>query len=247
MSVSAEERTLPLWTSSAEASHAKTYPMLAREQGSERGPDPGFGINSHEWFASYGRGSWWSRTLGLFSQGVLESFSETWPRQGMTRSGVAFVLPTLARHTDESGSSLWPTPTLCGNHNRKGASATSGDGLATATGRWATPTASDSDGGVGHAGQGSPNLRTMAAWATPTSRDWKDGASPSNKAPTNGLLGRQAPRDPTSPEGALNPAWVGQLMGFPGGWTDGLSAPSKSKPIGKPRAPRKASKNEPRS
>ena len=27
---------------------------------------------------------------------------------------------------------LWPTPTICGNHNRKGASATSGDGLATA-------------------------------------------------------------------------------------------------------------------
>ena len=26
----------------------------------------------------------------------------------------------------------WPTPTVCGNHNRKGASPTSGDGLATA-------------------------------------------------------------------------------------------------------------------
>jgi hypothetical protein len=31
-------------------------------------------------------------------------------------------------------------------------------------------------------------------WATPTTRDWKDGASPSDAAPTNGLLGRQAPR-----------------------------------------------------
>lgn len=28
----------------------------------------------------------------------------------------------------------WPTPTVCGNHNRKGASTTSGDGLATAAG-----------------------------------------------------------------------------------------------------------------
>jgi hypothetical protein len=27
---------------------------------------------------------------------------------------------------------MWPTPTVCGNYNRKGASATSGDGLATA-------------------------------------------------------------------------------------------------------------------
>lgn len=36
----------------------------------------------------------------------------------------------------------WPTPTVCGNHNRKGASATSEDGLSTAVKRWPTPTAS---------------------------------------------------------------------------------------------------------
>jgi hypothetical protein len=37
---------------------------------------------------------------------------------------------------------MWPTPTVCGNHNRKGASKTSGDGLATAVKqRWTTPTA----------------------------------------------------------------------------------------------------------
>ena len=36
---------------------------------------------------------------------------------------------------------MWPTPTVCGNHNRKGASATSGDGLATAVKKFPTPTA----------------------------------------------------------------------------------------------------------
>ena len=36
---------------------------------------------------------------------------------------------------------MWPTPTVCGNHNRKGASKTSGDGLATKV--YATPTARD--------------------------------------------------------------------------------------------------------
>ena len=36
---------------------------------------------------------------------------------------------------------LWPTPTVCGNYNRKGLSKTSGDGLATAVQRWPTPTA----------------------------------------------------------------------------------------------------------
>jgi hypothetical protein len=38
---------------------------------------------------------------------------------------------------------LWPTPTVCGNYNRKGASASSGGGLATAVTKCATPTAMD--------------------------------------------------------------------------------------------------------
>jgi hypothetical protein len=37
----------------------------------------------------------------------------------------------------------WPTPTVCGNYNRKGASKTSGDGLATAVGMFPTPCARD--------------------------------------------------------------------------------------------------------
>ncbi|RMG12109.1 MAG: hypothetical protein D6729_17035 [Deltaproteobacteria bacterium] len=35
---------------------------------------------------------------------------------------------------------MWPTPTVNGNYNRKGASATSGDGLATAAGGALNPT-----------------------------------------------------------------------------------------------------------
>ncbi len=41
-----------------------------------------------------------------------------------------------------SARSAWPTPTVCGNYNRKGASPTSGDGLETAVRKCATPTAS---------------------------------------------------------------------------------------------------------
>lgn len=40
----------------------------------------------------------------------------------------------------------WPTPTVKGDHNRKGASATSGDGLATAAKAWPTPAAADGTG-----------------------------------------------------------------------------------------------------
>jgi hypothetical protein len=49
--------------------------------------------------------------------------------------------PTLALMARKQ---LWPTPTVCGNYNRKGASATSGDGLATVVKMWPTPTAHNS-------------------------------------------------------------------------------------------------------
>ncbi len=42
-----------------------------------------------------------------------------------------------------ASAAMWPTPTVCGNYNRKGASATSGDGMATAMLKCATPTARD--------------------------------------------------------------------------------------------------------
>jgi hypothetical protein len=46
--------------------------------------------------------------------------------------------PTLTAQVNQR----WPTPTVCGNYNRKGASTTSGDGLATAVQNWPTPDAS---------------------------------------------------------------------------------------------------------
>jgi hypothetical protein len=39
------------------------------------------------------------------------SFSGTWPRSGMTVSGIAYQLPPLALRTDVIGSGLLPTPT----------------------------------------------------------------------------------------------------------------------------------------
>ena len=88
------------------------------------------------------------------------------------------------------------------------------------------------------AGSGRSENLAMAVqapmWATPQSRDYKDGADPAATIPTNGMLGRQAPRtampgpessqsDPTSPPQSprrLNPRFVEWLMGFPTGWTD---------------------------
>jgi hypothetical protein len=107
------------------------------------------------------------------------------------------TLGAMARHN------LWPTPTLHGNYNRKGASANSGDGLATAVKLWATPNVVDSKGGT-RRGKGQVQLCHQVKFDTPrtsprTAREY-DGVSP---------LGN----------GGLNPTWVEWLMGFPSGWT----------------------------
>lgn len=301
--------SLPL-TSSAGASPAKTSPSQAKGRASRRGLAPASGSSSPEWFASFDRGSWWSRTLGLFSPGGSESFSGTWPRRGMMRSGVAFALPTLAPPISASDSSSWPTPdagafnvgadpqtflarqerlralgingngmgaplgmavqlwltpTLCGNHNRKGASATSGDGLATVAALWPTPTARDEDR-VRDAPnrEGSPSLSGAILWPTPVAADNGRGSSTYARGnptltgaaqwPTpqarddrgqSGGAQRAGGHDLSTEAGAkgrsLNAAWVEQLMGFPDGWTDGLPLPGKRSTSGKPRARQAAS------
>ena len=57
---------------------------------------------------------------------------------------------TLVLRTEDSGFSLsadlWTTPTVTGNHNKRGASANSGDGLATQVKVWPTPNATDYKG-----------------------------------------------------------------------------------------------------
>ena len=49
-----------------------------------------------------------------------------------------------------SRQGLWPTASVCGNHNRIGASPTSGDGLATMVKQWGTPTAREHKSGRGN-------------------------------------------------------------------------------------------------
>lgn len=94
----------------------------------------------------------------------------------------------------------WPTPTVSGNHNRKGASPESGDGLATAVqGRqlWATAT------------------------ATATARDSRSGKASAETHARNARPLSEQVGD------LLNPAWVELLMGFPPGWTAGVPAVAK--------------------
>jgi hypothetical protein len=146
--------------------------------------------------------------------------SVTWPRSGMTAGGLCWELPTLTPPTSGTDSGLWPTPTVCGNYNRKGASATSGDGLATAVKNWPTPTASlGTKGGrvtPRKSREGGTLIEAVSSrtFATPTARDWRSGKASKatmerNSRPLSEQIG-----------GLLNPTWVEWLMGWPIGWTD---------------------------
>ncbi len=54
------------------------------------------------------RGVWETTQTALCGHSA--PYSETWPTSGMTRDGMAYELPTLGHHTDDSASSLLPTP-----------------------------------------------------------------------------------------------------------------------------------------
>ena len=87
---------------------------------------------------------------------------------------------------------------------------------------WPTPRANEGTGDKIPPGrQGGLALKqAVHLWPTPTSRDHKDGSFCAN-VETNGLLGRtvwNGPSEQTEKPGALNPAFVSWLMGFPLEW-----------------------------
>jgi DNA (cytosine-5)-methyltransferase 1 len=155
-------------------------------------------------FASCDPDGSWRKTCQGYSQvtldGSLERFSETWPRAGMTRNGIAYLRPPSALLTDGTASGLWPTPI---SYNERGSREA-----------WCL------------AGKGGMDLVTaVKMWPTPTSRDHKDGSAQAcANVPTNGLLGRvvhesSRQQSDSGASGSLNPVFVEWLMGYPLGWT----------------------------
>lgn len=134
-------------------------------------------------------------------------------RKSVTANGRAFApqltdvvkfLPTpTASSADQSatyyggnltlrGALLLPTPTVSGNHNRKGLSKKSGDGLSTAVkGMLGTPRASNA----------------MAKPLKPTGKDSKSRLE-------------QQVAEQEQASGSLNPRFVAQMMGFPPDWCE---------------------------
>lgn len=191
---------------SAEDSPAKTLAQRVKELVSliAKGtlPVPAFGESMPGLFASLSQDGSWQKTCAGYSQSLLpgfggedsELFCETWPKWGIVLAGHAMELPMLEHHTNETECLLWPTASVCGNYNRKGASATSGDGLATAVKNWPTPRAREGNSGS----YGCASIERNA------DRNYLDGVV---------IKKEEKP-------GNLNADWVELLMGLPIGWTD---------------------------
>lgn len=103
-------------TSSPEVSPAKTFLWRAVSSGLKL-KEAAYGRRSFDLLAIFDplSSSWKTSQTSLLDPAtgpVLGSaeFSETWPRSGMTRSGIAYRLPLSALHTVETGCGFWPTP-----------------------------------------------------------------------------------------------------------------------------------------
>jgi len=79
-------------------------------------------------FASLNPDGSWRKTCQGFSQvtldGSLETFSEIWPRAGMTRNGTAYLRPPSAPLIDAIESGSLPTPTVGDSKSARNATAT---------------------------------------------------------------------------------------------------------------------------
>lgn len=126
-----------------------------------------------------------------------------------------------------SNSHLWPTPTVNGNHNRKGLFKNSGDGLATAVMKFPTPTTQDAKNN-GAKSQMERNTLPLNAFVkkfpTPCASDadkWNRKTLEEREADNQQVrLGNALSTNGVRVGGNLNPMWIEWLMGWPLGWTD---------------------------
>lgn len=80
---------------------------------------------------------------------VVPKWSNRLPKSGMTVDGHSCQPPQLAQTIKDKDGGCWPTPTVKGNHNRKGSSRKSADGLETAVKKYPTPVRRDFISGKG--------------------------------------------------------------------------------------------------
>ena len=137
------------------------------------------------WWAKYDPDGCCWKTLTTCSTSTgepqWETFLATWPRAGMTRSGIAYPLPPLVPLTSVTGRSLLPTPTNAvadtqstklPEHNSTGKQQLH---LVEAVRLLPTPKTSDVNGIRSQDGKRGMDLRTIATLMIPTPRAHETG------------------------------------------------------------------------
>ena len=202
----------------AEGSLARMSARPVSEQESTA-PARDYGSSTPDSLASYDPDtSSWRTSQGCFLE-EWETFSESWPRSGMMRNGIAYQLPPLVPLTDVTASGLLATPTSTANQM-----APSMMKHRSCAALFPTPShtsyGSNQGGAAGRTGPVRHSLESMARtgmWPTPAARDGGRGAGRSRAERTGETNG-----EPLTQVigGSLNPTWVEWLMGFPLGHTD---------------------------
>lgn len=166
-------------TSSAEGFHAKTS---ARRVRIEDLPESirVLSTKCSALLRKYGLALSSRKTVRTFVPGDSVRSSRDLPAWGMWDELGYWELGTSVQTIDEREcGSLLPTPTICGDWNRKGASARSGDGLATVLSRLPTPTAklygNNRGGSAGRTGKVRPSLESLTGGVFPALREWMLG------------------------------------------------------------------------
>ena len=184
--------------SSAAASHARTSRLQAKAQASKVNAQD-YGASMPVLLANYDplTRSW--KTCQRSLEGGWTEFSETWPRSGTMRSGIAYQLQPLVRLIGGTESGLWPPP-----------SATDYKGSVTSE---VLEKRKSMTRGVRL-----PEQVMREQFPTPTTPRPHDSENTAGK-----FIPSQKQYDLTSAVaqngGQLNPTWVEWLMGFPLEWS----------------------------
>lgn len=224
--------------SGQDRAHASLFPLL--EGDAER---PIIGIYGPTFIASSVPAAplslWESRFRGRLATIGSPECALIWKAMRLPCGALMSRLTPSERLTKDTASTGWPTPTVFGNYNRKGASPASGDGLATAMRRsgWATPRGSDGEKGGPNSRDGSGSLHLpaqqfRAGWATPCARDGRSGRRSAQAwqkrladargiqlndqmTQASGLPLKMSGANGTKNGGVPNPEFPCWLMGFP--------------------------------
>lgn len=197
-------------------------------------------LNSCESFAWFDRDSWsWKTSQRCLVEGWA-TYSESFPRAGTMRNGIAFRRQASAPLTGgtgclSSGHNV-PTPTKSDaqrmpntGRNSHGPTIHEIAEQSIPIRMWPTPTKEDSRGGVSQTPGGARATglnATVRMWGTPKAQD----ARCAKRDRGRGNMGEQVygSVDMTN-GGSLNPTWVCWLMGFPLDWFDGVQNPKASR------------------